>query len=94
MGTIRLSVRFSAGSKGFLLTLCFRLGVQAAMEEMERMEQKGNATPEEIEALAQEVSTKMLLTTWKATRFEVINVSWRRASFTLHILVLIRCVFV
>ncbi|ORX36585.1 X-domain of DnaJ-containing-domain-containing protein [Kockovaella imperatae] len=50
------------------------IGVQAAMEEMERLEQKGNATPEEMEQLAQEVSSKMLLTTWKATRWEVINV--------------------
>jgi len=41
---------------------------------MERLEQKGNATPEEIEALAQEVSSKMLLTTWKATRWEVVGV--------------------
>ncbi len=37
------------------------------MEEMERLEQKGDATPEEIEALAQELSSKMLLTTWRAT---------------------------
>ncbi|GFZ43891.1 DnaJ homolog subfamily C member 7 homolog [Saitozyma sp. JCM 24511] len=50
------------------------IGVQTAMEEMERMEAKGDATPEEIEALAQELSSKMLLTTWKATRWEVINV--------------------
>lgn len=48
--------------------------MQTAMEEMERMEAKGDATPEEIEALAQELSSKMLLTTWKATRWEVINV--------------------
>jgi len=51
------------------------VGVQSAMAEMERLEQKGTATPEELEALAQEVSGKMLLTTWKATRWEVINVS-------------------
>lgn len=44
------------------------------MQEMERLEQRGDATPEEIEALAQELSSKMLLTTWKATRWEVINV--------------------
>lgn len=52
-----------------------RVGVQTAMAEMERLEQKGTATPEELEALAQEVSSKMLLTTWRATRWEVINVS-------------------
>ncbi|KAK4685354.1 hypothetical protein P7C73_g4804, partial [Tremellales sp. Uapishka_1] len=50
------------------------IGVQSAMEEMQRLEDKGTATPEELEALAQEVSSKMLLTTWKATRWEVINV--------------------
>ncbi|WWC62035.1 uncharacterized protein I303_104623 [Kwoniella dejecticola CBS 10117] len=50
------------------------IGVQSAMEELERLEAKGGATPEEMEALAQEVSSKMLLTTWRATRWEVINV--------------------
>lgn len=45
------------------------------MAEMERIEAKGGATPEEMEALAQELSSKMLLTTWKATRWEVTNVS-------------------
>lgn len=50
------------------------IGVQSAMEEMERLEAKGDATPDELEALAAEVSSKMLLTTWKATRWEVINV--------------------
>jgi hypothetical protein len=48
------------------------------MEELERLEAKGDATPEELEALAQELSSKMLLTTWKATRWEVINVSSTR----------------
>ena len=52
-----------------------RIGVQSAMEEMERLEQKGGASQEELEALAQEVSSKMLLTTWRATRWEVISVS-------------------
>lgn len=52
-----------------------RIGVQAAMQEMERLEQKGTATPDELAALAEELSGKMLLTTWRATRWEVINVS-------------------
>lgn len=52
-----------------------RVGVQSAMAEMERLEAKGDASQEEIEALAQELSSKMLLTTWRATRWEVINVS-------------------
>ncbi|AFR92460.2 hypothetical protein C343_00330 [Cryptococcus neoformans C23] len=50
------------------------VGVQSAMAEMERLEAKGDASQEEIEALAQELSSKMLLTTWRATRWEVINV--------------------
>ncbi|KAL7421589.1 DnaJ-like protein [Cryptotrichosporon argae] len=50
------------------------VGVQAAMEELERLEQKGTATPEELAALAEELSSKMLLTTWRATRWEVINI--------------------
>ncbi|WWD17241.1 hypothetical protein CI109_101679 [Kwoniella shandongensis] len=50
------------------------IGVQSAMAELEQLEAKGDATPEEMEALAQEVSSKMLLTTWRATRWEVINV--------------------
>jgi len=57
------------------LKLISSVGVQTAMEEMERLEQRGDATPEELEAMAQEVNSKMLLTTWKATRWEVINVS-------------------
>lgn len=42
---------------------------------MERLEAKGTATPEEIAALAEDLSAKMLLTTWRATRIEVITVS-------------------
>jgi len=51
------------------------ISVQSAMQDMERIEQEGKASQEEIDALAQELSGKMLLTTWKATRWEVINVS-------------------
>ncbi|WRT66432.1 uncharacterized protein IL334_003388 [Kwoniella shivajii] len=50
------------------------IGVQSAMQEFEKLEAAGTATPEEMEALAQDLSSKMLLTTWKATRWEVINV--------------------
>ena len=56
------------------------MGVQAAMSEMERLEQKGDATPEEMEQLAQELQSKMLLTTWRATRWEVIGVSADRLA--------------
>lgn len=60
---------------------------------MQRLEVSETATPEELEAVAQDLSTKvrlayfapeltkqMLLTTWKATRWEVINVSFRSAE--------------
>jgi hypothetical protein len=50
------------------------LSVQAAMQEMEKLEAKGTATPEEIAALAEDLSAKMLLTTWRATRIEVITI--------------------
>ncbi|GMK59431.1 hypothetical protein CspeluHIS016_0800370 [Cutaneotrichosporon spelunceum] len=50
------------------------LNVQAAMQEMERLEAKGTATEEEIAALAEDLSAKMLLTTWRATRIEVITI--------------------
>ena len=52
------------------------------MSEMERLEAKEGVSPEEIEALAQELSGKMLLTTWKATRWEVVNVSCSDGLFT------------
>lgn len=52
------------------------IGVQTAMVEMEKMEQKGTHTPEEIAAAAEDLSGKMLLTTWRATRWEVINVGY------------------
>lgn len=50
------------------------IGVQSAMQEMERLEAKGTATPDEIAALAEELSGKMLLTTWRATRWEILNI--------------------
>nr|XP_019011117.1 uncharacterized protein I206_04428 [Kwoniella pini CBS 10737]OCF49898.1 hypothetical protein I206_04428 [Kwoniella pini CBS 10737] len=69
----RLKEKGGLVKEGFGL-LGSAIGVQSAMEELERLEAKGDATPEEMEALAQEVSSKMLLTTWRATRWEVINV--------------------
>lgn len=56
------------------------VGVQTAMAQMEKLEAAGTATPEEIAALAEELSGKMLLTTWRATRWEVINVSYHRET--------------
>lgn len=45
------------------------------MEELAKIEEKGDASQEELEALAQDLSSKLLLTTWKGTRWEVISVS-------------------
>ncbi|CAK9786103.1 DnaJ-domain-containing protein [Cutaneotrichosporon oleaginosum] len=60
------------------------LNVQAAMQEMERLEAKGTATPEEIAALAEDLSAKMLLTTWRATRIEVITILGPVIDAVLH----------
>ncbi|KAJ9099875.1 hypothetical protein QFC21_003880 [Naganishia friedmannii] len=46
----------------------------SAMEEMTKIEAKGDASQEELEALAADLSSKLLLTTWKGTRWEVISV--------------------
>lgn len=46
-----------------------------SMEELAKIEEKGDASQEELEALAQDLSSKLLLTTWKGTRWEVISVS-------------------
>ncbi len=50
------------------------IGVQMAMEEMMKIEAKGDASQEELDALAEDLSSKLLLTTWKGTRWEVISV--------------------
>ena len=41
---------------------------------MSKIEAKGDASQEELEALAADLSSKLLLTTWKGTRWEVISV--------------------
>ena len=64
------------------LELTGSIGVQSAMEEMDKLEQKGDVPPEELEALAQEVSSKMLLTTWRMTRWEVIGVRMTKIDFS------------
>lgn len=44
------------------------------MEEMAKIEAKGDASQEELEAMAADLSSRLLLTTWKGTRWEVISV--------------------
>ncbi|KAL7414570.1 X-domain of DnaJ-containing-domain-containing protein [Mrakia frigida] len=50
------------------------VGVQMAMEEMQKQQEKGTLGEEELEALAKDVTSKLLLTTWRGTKFEVIQV--------------------
>jgi hypothetical protein len=44
------------------------------MEEMAKIEAKGDASQEELEAMASDLSSRLLLTTWKGTRWEVTSV--------------------
>lgn len=48
------------------------------------MEAKGDASQEELEALAADLSSKMLLTTWKGTRWEVNSVVGEVVDAVLH----------
>ncbi len=45
-----------------------------AMEEMAKIEAKGDASQEDLDKMAMDLSSKLLLTTWKGTRWEVIMV--------------------
>ncbi|OJA09543.1 hypothetical protein AZE42_01149 [Rhizopogon vesiculosus] len=50
------------------------LGVQALMTEMERLQAKGEIDEEELRALEQDVTGKIMLASWRGTRFEVVQV--------------------
>ncbi|KAF9223958.1 DnaJ-domain-containing protein [Gyrodon lividus] len=50
------------------------LGVQSLMQEMERLQVKGEVTEEELRALEQDMTGKILLASWRGTRFEVVQV--------------------
>ncbi|KAI5452557.1 DnaJ-like protein [Naganishia albida] len=60
------------------------ISVQMAMEEMAKIEAKGDASQEELEELAADLSSKLLLTTWKGTRWEVISVVGEVVDRVLH----------
>ena len=51
-----------------------RLSVQQVMQDMERAALKGEAGEEELKALEADVTGKILLASWRGTRFEVIQV--------------------
>lgn len=50
------------------------VAVQVSMEEMAKRQEKGDIPEEELRALEMEMSGKMLLATWRGTRWEVTSV--------------------
>lgn len=50
------------------------LGVQQMMAEMEKMQEKGEVAEEELRALEEDVTGRIMLASWRGTRFEVVNV--------------------
>ncbi|EPQ28648.1 uncharacterized protein PFL1_03951 [Pseudozyma flocculosa PF-1] len=50
------------------------LNVKASMDELARRQEKGEIPEDELRALEQDMSGKMLLATWRGTRFEVSSV--------------------
>jgi len=50
------------------------LGVQSLMSEMERLQAKGEVDEDELRALEQDVTGKIMLASWRGTRFEVVQV--------------------
>jgi hypothetical protein len=51
-----------------------RLSVQQVMQDIERAQLKGDAGEEELRALEIDVTGKILLASWRGTRFEVVQV--------------------
>ncbi|KAG9313028.1 X-domain of DnaJ-containing-domain-containing protein [Chiua virens] len=50
------------------------LSVQSLMQEMERLQAKGEATEEILHAMEADMTGKILLASWRGTRFEVVQV--------------------
>jgi len=50
------------------------LSVQTIMQDMERLQSKGEAAEEELKALEMDMTGKLLLASWRGTRFEVMQV--------------------
>jgi hypothetical protein len=51
-----------------------RPSVQQVMQDVDRAQLKGDASEEELKALEIDVTGKMMLSSWRATRFEVVQV--------------------
>ncbi|THH00591.1 hypothetical protein EW026_g1969 [Hermanssonia centrifuga] len=50
------------------------IGVQTMMQEMEKMQEKGEIDEAQLRALEEDVTGKIMLASWRGTRFEVVNV--------------------
>ncbi|EJU03468.1 DnaJ-domain-containing protein [Dacryopinax primogenitus] len=50
------------------------ISVQATMQEMERMSEKGEIPEEHLAILEKDMTSKILLASWRGTRFEVVQV--------------------
>lgn len=50
------------------------LGVQSMMQEMERLQAQGEIPEEELKALEEDVTGKIMLASWRGTRFECVQV--------------------
>lgn len=51
-----------------------RLSVQQVMQDIERAQLKGETSEEELKALEIDVTGKIMLASWRGTRFEVVQV--------------------
>ncbi len=51
-----------------------RLSVQQVMQDIERAQLKGDTSEEELKALEIDVTGKIMLASWRGTRFEVVQV--------------------
>ncbi|EKM50696.1 uncharacterized protein PHACADRAFT_264112 [Phanerochaete carnosa HHB-10118-sp] len=50
------------------------IGVQQMMNEMEKMQERGEVHEEELRALEEDITGRIMLASWRGTRFEVVNV--------------------
>jgi len=50
------------------------LGVQSMMQEMERLQARGEIPEEELKALEEDVTGRIMLASWRGTRFECVQV--------------------
>ncbi|PCH36422.1 hypothetical protein WOLCODRAFT_166912 [Wolfiporia cocos MD-104 SS10] len=50
------------------------LGVQQVIQEMEKLQAKGEVPEDELRALEEDVTGKIMLASWRGTRFEVVQV--------------------